>query len=266
MLSSGRSVSIPLSIFGFAAVIWLALLPVVPSSLPLSDGDISTRTIRAPHDISFTSEALTKKRQAEASEAIKDSFVYDPSVASSQQAKLTTLLGRVRLILSDSATAPPARDAGLANVENLSLSPATRAFLARMQQSDFTRIETEARRALASIYDQSVSSEFVQEVRERANTYVRASMDRDEANLVTEVIRPFIVTTLVIDKDRSQASRTAARASVAPVQVTYAKGQVIVEKDSPITPQAVEALTEAGLIGNELRPELVGASAIMALV
>src|SRR5439155_1582188 len=30
--------------------------------------------------------------------------------------------------------------------------------------------------------------------------------------------------------------------------------------------QAVEALTEAGLIGNELRPELVGASALMALV
>src|SRR6476661_9914393 len=143
MLSSGRSVSIPLSIFGFAAVIWLALLPVVPSSLPLSDGDISTRTIRAPHDISFTSKALTEKRQEEASEAIKDSFVYDPNVASSQQAKLTTLLGRVRLILSDSATAPAARDAGLANVENLSLSPATRAFLARMQQNDFTRIETE---------------------------------------------------------------------------------------------------------------------------
>src|SRR3954465_4147464 len=206
MLSSGRSVSIPLSVLGFAVVIWLALLPVVPSSLPLSDGDISTRTIRAPHDISFTSKALTQKRQAEASEAIKDSFVYDPSVASSQQAKLTPLLGRVRLILSDSATAPPARDAGLANVENLSLSPATRAFLARMQQSDFTRIETEARRALASIYDQSVSSEFVQEVRERANTYVSPSLDRDEANLVTEIIRPFIVTTLIIDKDRSQTS------------------------------------------------------------
>jgi putative nucleotidyltransferase with HDIG domain len=266
MLSSGRSVSIPLSIFGFAVVIWLSLLPVVPSSLPLSDGDISTRTIRAPHDISFTSEALTKKRQAEASDAINDSFVYDPSVASTQQAKLTTLLGRVRFILSDSATAPAARDAGLVNVENLSLSPATRAFLARMQPNDFTRIETEARRALASIYDQSVSAEFVQEVRERANTYVSPSMDRDEANLVTEIIRPFIVTTLVIDKDRSQASRAAARASVAPEQVTYAKGQVIVEKDSPITPQAVEALTEAGLIGNELRPELVGASALMALV
>src|SRR6187549_1927034 len=123
------------SVAGFAVVIWLALLPVLPSSLPLSDGDISTRTIRAPHDISFTSKALTEKRQEEASEAIKDSYVYDPSVVSTQQAKLTTLLGRIRFILSDSATAPAARDAGLANVENLSLSPATRAFLARMQPS-----------------------------------------------------------------------------------------------------------------------------------
>ena len=207
MLSSGWSLRTLVSIVGFAVVIWLALLPVVPSSLPLSDGDISTRTIRAPHDISFTSKALTEKRQEEASEAIKDSFVYDPSVASNQQAQLTTLLGRIRFILSDSATAPAARDAGLANVEKLSLSPATRAFLARMQPNDFTRIETEARRALASIYDQSVSSEFVQEVRERANTYVSSSLDRDESNLVTEIIRPFIVTTLVIDKDRSQVSR-----------------------------------------------------------
>jgi putative nucleotidyltransferase with HDIG domain len=106
----------------------------------------------------------------------------------------------------------------------------------------------------------------VQEVRERANTYVSASLDRDESNLVTELIRPFIVTTLVIDKDRSQASRQSARASVAPVQVTYTKGQVIVEKDSPITPEALEALKEAGLIGNQLRPELVGASAVLAIV
>jgi putative nucleotidyltransferase with HDIG domain len=135
-----------------------------------------------------------------------------------------------------------------------------------MQSNDFTRIETEARRALASIYDQSVSAEFVQEVRERANTYVNPAMDREEANLVTEVIRPFIVPTLVIDKDRSQVSRVAARASVAPVQVTYTKGQVIVEKDSPVTPEAIEALTEAGLIGNELRPELVAASAVLAIV
>src|SRR5688500_485810 len=169
------------SVVGFAVVIWLALLPVVPSSLRLRDGDVSTRTIRAPQDISFTSKALTEKRQEEASEAIKDSFVYDPSVASNQQSQLTTLLGRVRLILSDSATAPAARDAGLVNVEKLSLSPATRAFLARMQPNEFTRIETEARRALASIYDQSVSAEFVQEVRERANTYVSSTLGRDES-------------------------------------------------------------------------------------
>src|SRR5204862_4153205 len=125
MLPNSWSRGTLFSIVGFAVVIWLALLPVVPSSLPLSDGDISTRTIRAPHDISFTSKALTQKRQEEASEAIKDSFVYDPSVASNQQAQLTTLLGRIRLILSDSATAPAARDAGLANVDKLSLSPAT---------------------------------------------------------------------------------------------------------------------------------------------
>src|SRR4051812_16695015 len=74
MLSSGWSLRTLVSILGFAVVIWLALLPVVPSSLRLSDGDVSTRTIRAPHDISFTSKALTQKRQAEASEAIKDSF------------------------------------------------------------------------------------------------------------------------------------------------------------------------------------------------
>ena len=265
-LANGRALAVLAPVLGFAVVTWLALLPVVPSRLRLSDGDISTRTIRAPRDISFVSSALTEKRQEEATEAIKDSFVYDPAVASTQQAQLNTLLGRVRLILSDAATAPAARDAGLANVENLSLSPSTRSYLSRLSTADFTRAETEARRSLASIYDQSVSAESVQQIRERANNFVSPSLDRETTDLVTELIRPFIVTNLVVDKSRNEVSRQAARAGVAPVQVAYAKGQVIVEKDSPITPEALEALTEAGLLGNELRPELVGASALLALV
>src|SRR5215510_8114141 len=84
------------STLGFAVLVWLALLPVIPTGLRLGHGDVSTRTIRAPRDINFTSQALTQQRQNEAASAIKDSFVFDPSVAAGQQAQLNNILNRLR--------------------------------------------------------------------------------------------------------------------------------------------------------------------------
>src|SRR5947209_2497015 len=89
------------STLGFAVLAWLALLPIIPTGLRVGRGDVSTRTIRAPRDINFTSQALTQQRQDEAARAVKDSYVFDPSVAVNQQSQLNALLGRLRTIVND---------------------------------------------------------------------------------------------------------------------------------------------------------------------
>ena len=55
-----------LAVVAFALVMFVALIPLVPRGTGVEEGKVASRTIRAPKDINFTSEALTQRRQDEA--------------------------------------------------------------------------------------------------------------------------------------------------------------------------------------------------------
>src|SRR4051794_17007539 len=111
-LNRSRKLALVASTVLVALVIFVSLLPLSPSGIHIQEGEIASRTIRAPRDISFVSPALTAKRQDEAAAAVPDSLTYDPSIAAAQQSLLNTLLGRVHNVLQDpTLTTPEARQA-----------------------------------------------------------------------------------------------------------------------------------------------------------
>ncbi len=260
----GRLGSLLLIALGFALAIFVAVVPVTSNTLSLDEGDLATRTIRAPRDISFVSEALTDRRQEEAAAAVPDSLTYDPAVAVKQQAELNTILSGIGGVLNDQRLATSSARAGaLERVDKLNLSPGSLAMLSEMSPAEFRRLDTEARRALAGVFQESLPASGIQETRERASTFVTSAADRATSTLIAEVIRPLILPNLAVDNARTQAGRDGARAAVSPVKVAYAKGQLIVEEDAPITPEAREALLHGGVFQAGVDIEAVGASAIL---
>jgi cyclic-di-AMP phosphodiesterase PgpH len=248
----------------FAAVLFVALLPLTPGGVRIEEGRISTRTIRAPTDISFESATLTEQRRQEAAAAVPNSLVYDPSVAAAQQTALNDMLGRISGVRNDGGLSQSAKLAALSQVPRLSLSQASANALIQMDEEQYRVIDGEARRALGSILDTSLPQNLIADARERASTHVDPALDRGTATLIAELIRPFIIPNLTVDAGRTEAARAAARASVAPVRVQFAQNQIIVERDTPITAEAREALLEAGLISEGWQAETLGAAAIMA--
>ena len=242
-----------------------ALFPVTSDQIRIEEGQIATRTIRAPRDISFISETLTEERQDEAADAVEPKPVFDPSVAGSQQSKLNGLLSLLRSIIVDEPT-PVGRAAALQRLSDVSLSPGSVLQLQNMTVERLSVIETEARRALASIFSQSLAPKDVPALRETVNTYVDQGFDRESSTLVTELVRPFVITNQVIDEIATENLRDAARASVASVPVSFAENQVIVEEGTPISPEAREALREANILESGWRFEQVGASVLLAVV
>ncbi|HLF72114.1 MAG TPA: HDIG domain-containing protein [Dehalococcoidia bacterium] len=257
---------LPITVAGFAVALFVALVPVSTSSIGLKEGEIAIRTIRAPHDISFTSPTLTQRRQDEAAEAVPDSLQFDASVAGTKQTQLNEQLGRIRTIINDASSTPASRGASLERVEKLQLSPGSATLLRNLTPVDFEAVATEARRALATTYDQTLPPDLVAQTREKAVNYVDKDLPRETAMLVADLFRPFIDTNQAVDKGRTDALRAAARAGVAPVQVAFAKNQEIVARDEPVTPEAHEALVEAGLVGKTWKPDRLGASALLAIV
>ena len=263
--SSPGNLWLLLAALGLALVLAVAVVPVSTPALSLGEGEVSARTIRATRDISFVSESLTEQRRDEAAEAVQNILTFDPGVAIAQQAQLNAALVRIRNVVGDQSLNQAAKVASLQRIEQLNLSPRSAEVLAGLSPEDVAVVETEARRALASVFDQSLSTPQLSEVRERVGTYVSPALNRDMADTVADIIRPFVVTNLTVDRARTDSARAAARAGVAPVQVAYAVNQVIVEEDAPITPEAREALVEAGIIGTPWQPEVFGASALVAL-
>src|SRR3972149_1486534 len=76
----------------------------------------------------------------------------------------------------------------------------------------------------------------------RAPTYVDPAFNREQSTLIAEVLHAFVVTNQGVDTARTEAARAAARAAVAPVRVSFLRNQVVVEKDTPVTPEAHEGL------------------------
>ena len=266
MRSRSRSVALTASIIGFAIAIFVALFPVTSNALRIQEGDIAIRTIRAPNDISFTSEALTERRQDEAAAAVEDRLVFDPTISVEQRERLDDLLSAVVAVLQEDE-APAARSALLERISELNLSVGSLAVLRDMSLGDFAAVRAEASVALGRIFEKSLSTAALVEVRERASTYIDSSLSRSTSTLIAELIRPYIVSNQVVDQVATEDAREQARAAVIPVPVRFAESQVIVQEGSPITAEAREALLEAGVIEDQnWRWEQVGAGAILAVV
>ncbi len=258
-------VAILIAGLGFAFAIFVALVPLTSEGLSLSEGAIASRTVRAPRDIAFVSEALTSRRQDEAAAAVPETLRHNPSIALSQQDQLSVRLSRIAAILADESLAPASRRDAIGRIEESGLSTESLALLSSLPPFAFEPAETEARKALTAVFAQSLAADLIQETRERAASYVGPAVaDRATIALITDLIRPLIVTNLVLHAEDTEAARAAARAGVAPVQVSYARSQVIVERDAPVTAEAREALIEGGLLSGRWEAEVIGASAILA--
>jgi len=251
------------AILGLALAMFVALFPVSSSRLSIREGEVATRTIRAPRDISFVSQTLTKQRQDEAADAVAESLIFDPSVANVQQAKLNETLRRIRDIIEREAS-PVARKSALERIPDLELSPGSLDLLSGIGPGELTAIELEARRSLGAILAQSLRPEDVASVRERTSTYVDRAFNRDMSTLIGELVRPFVVTNQVVDEVATEAARRAARASVPPAQVSFAESQIIVEQGAPITPEAREALRQAGVLQSGWSLDRIAATGLMA--
>ncbi len=250
----------------FAGGLFVALLPFTAGGVRLEEGEIAFRTIRAPRDIAFESPALTEKRRDEAAQAVPETLVSDRSVVAAQQSGLNSILNKIQALRDDPVLSAPAKASALRSIDKLSLSSRSASLALSMSQEEFQAAANEARRALGTVLDQSLPSSAVADVRARVLTVVDPSFDRDSATLIAELVGPLIVANLTVDVARTEEARNAARASVAPVQVSFARNQVIAEKDAPVSAEAREALVHAGLVRQTWRLTLVGASALMSLL
>ena len=263
--SNQRGFTLVASTLAICIATFAALFPITQDQVSITEDAIATRTIRAPQDISFISEALTEERQEEAADAVEDVPIFDPSVASAQQAGLNTVLERIDTIITEESS-PIGRATALESLPQVNLSPGSITLLRSVDPEHLTVIEGEARRTLAVVHDLPLPPDQISAIREGVDNYIDQNLDRESSTLVSELVRPFIVTNQGVDQAATGLAREAARAGVTPVQVSFTENQIIIEEGEPISAEAREALTEANILNTGWGWDQVGASAVLAVI
>jgi putative nucleotidyltransferase with HDIG domain len=244
-----------------AALMIIALFPVFPSRLDIRVDDTASRTVRAPRTVSFVSESLTEQQREARAAAVPPSLVYDGGVRTAQ------------LNEYERRTAQITQFRGLPDEERKRNSLAALFFSARsvdttiaLTPERWSAIGAEGRLILADALSGSLDDAAVAEKKDGIEARVSPEFLADETLLTAELVRPFIIVTLVEDVERTEAAREAERATVAPELVNVEEGDVILAADSRVDELAIEKLRSTGLLSRSVEWRNVVAVAIVAAV
>lgn len=243
-----------------AALLLFALFPLFPEQFNVRIGDVASRTVTSPRDVSFESASLTEERRAEAAAAVPPSLVFDPEVRTEQVAAFDDIalqVERIRLQTSDET-----RKREL--LAGLGLSERSIDTVLALDDEGWAAVEDEGRRVLTQQLSVSLDENSAQIARDGVDAVIGPEYSADSALLTAELVRPLIMPTLVEDVGQTEEQREAARAGVAAERVNLAEGDVILAAGQPVDELTSEKLKAAGLVAQRVEWENVIAAALIA--
>ncbi len=248
-----------------AVLLTLALVPVFPHQQQAKEGDTASRTWQAPRDLSFNSAVLTQKAQDQAAAAVPDVLVFSPDVRSQQMAKLASLIEDVQNVRNSTDLTRSQKLSALSGTENL-FAPDYEAFILDMSSDEWQLVTGQAQTVLEKVLEGSVARGQESTIADQVPQLIDPSLSDNEEGLVTALVKPLIAPNLEVDQTKTNQAKDAARAAVAPVLVSYTKGQTIVRSGEVIDSTAIEAMRQAGLLTGRLEWRTLVSVILLSLV
>lgn len=229
-----------------ALVLPLSLRPPVP---PLRAGDVAPSDMQAPRDFQYVSEVRTEEARQVAEKAILPVYsAPEPSIARKQIDQLNAALESVAAIRVDTTATTDQKASALALVNNISLKPESIQLVLGMSDSRWNAVEAESLRVLEQVMRSPVRADNLDFVRNDIDSRVSLTLNEQDAALVTELVKAFIVPNSQYSQDLTTAAQQSARDGVQPVVRSYKANETIVAGGDIISPADMEALQQFGLI------------------
>jgi len=266
-ITPGIIKTITLVISGILAFFMLILPDVFrQSSFPMQIGDVATQDILAPYSLSFESEVLTTRARQEAANAVDPIYLpTDPSIGRRQVERLRTVLSYLNIVRQDSFALPEEKIADIQAVEDLDLNEDSITRILLISDSRWSAIESESTSVLELIMRNTLREADVFPSKRNIPSLVDFSFSEDQANIVVELVEPFIVPNSLYSAELTEAAIEEARQSVEPVTRSFVAGETLVRLGQIIREVEWEALQRYGLIqqGNRTQDTLGAASLIV---
>jgi putative nucleotidyltransferase with HDIG domain len=234
-----------------------------PTSLTVDVGEVAPRNLQAPRDVEYVSEVRTEEARAAAERASSSVFAPpDPSIARQQIERLRTALQYITLVREDVNSTPEQKQTDLAALSDVRLDAELIQQIIDLPATRWDAIQQETLSVLEQVMRNAIREDNLDAVQRSVISRVSLSFPEEQADLVSDLVKAFIVPNSLYSEELTLAARQAARDAVEPVVQTYKSGETIVPGGEIVTPADMEALRELKMIspGNRVEDLLSAAS------
>ena len=244
-------------------------LPIAmrPTTQALDVGDVAQITMTAPRDIEYVSDIRTEESRKAAESAAQPVYSSpDPAIARQQIERIRATMQYISSVRDDATLEADVKKANLAKLSDVRLKSETVDYLLSISNSRWETAQAEALRVLEQTMRRAIYEDKTKDAQENVASSVSLTLNEQQAALVTELVKAFIVPNSFYSEELTAATRQAAREAVKPIVRTYKEGETITPAGEIITPADMEAFQQLDMIRPGQRWEdMLGAVAVVAL-
>lgn len=239
-----------------------------PATSSLNVGDVSPRNYEAPRDASFESAVLTEQlRQAAMASVLPVFSPPDPAISRQQMERLRQALDFITMTRADANATDDQKRTDLAALNDLKLSNEMTDVLLGLTDARWEVLMEEAPTVLERVQRGVIREADVESVRRSVPSFVSFLLNEDEAQLVSQLVQPYVSANSLRSPELTEAARQAASDEVTPVVTSYKSGETIVRAGEIVNAEQVEALQTLGLIRSGSEPlDLIAQAALTSIM
>ncbi|MFN2285426.1 MAG: HD family phosphohydrolase [Anaerolineae bacterium] len=243
-------------LFGLGLTLLTAFILVFsfPNDFDLEPGDVASRDIRSPKELTYISAIRTEQAQNEAVRQVERVYTTpDPAIAREQYDRARQVLAYLRELRADIYASEPQSYAWTLAVPELADMPlSTVNVLLKMSDTSWNRVQIEFLDLLDQVMrQQRIREEDLPSVRAGISARVALDLGQDEAIVVSDLVKRFLRPNAFYDEAATEAARQEAQEAVGPTSITLRSGEVIVREGNIVSELDMEALNELGLVAQE---------------
>ena len=237
------------------------------ASFPMQIGDVASQDILAPYSLSFESEVLTERARREAENTIEPIYLpTDPSIGRRQVERLRTVLLYIASIRQDSYATLDEKILDIQAIKDINLLDDIILRILQLSDTRWNAIESESMSVLEQIMRNTIRESDIFAAQRDIPSLIDFAFPEDQANIVVDLVEPFIVPNSIFSEEQTTAARQEARQSVEPVTRSFVVGETLVRLGQIIREEEWEALQRYGLIQPGDRFQDVIGAGILTLI
>ncbi|MFO7918415.1 MAG: HDIG domain-containing protein [Anaerolineae bacterium] len=238
-----------------------------PDHVKVAIGEPSPRDIKAPRQISYTSEIKTENAKMEASANAEEVYTGpNPYIAEQQIEHWQETVKEISSLRQEEDLSREGKLAQMEEILDYKISPDIASDILTVDGEAWQEIEQETPRMIDLIMREEIRPNQVAGARRRVQNLTTQALSDKERRIVVALAQAFIVPNSTLNVEETAARRKEAQEAVEPVQVTIRKGESILREGELVSPLAMEKLRILGLLETGTGWQEIAGVAVVILV